>query len=60
MPTVALPSKKSAIVSLAAMLQRRCISMPMKVPTGRAMNASAKTEKAASIPSSGDKNGKYT
>ena len=59
-PTVALPSRNSAMVSLGAMPQRRCMTMPNAVPTGRAINASANTAKAASMPSSVDRNGKKT
>ncbi|MNE61349.1 hypothetical protein D3C80_1565570 [compost metagenome] len=52
MPTVHEPSRNKAMVSLVARPQRRCTAMEIAVPNGRAMKASEKIAKEASVPSS--------
>ena len=58
MPAVAVPSRNSALVSLTPRPQRDWIFMKSTVPNGRAMNASANTANAASVPSRRSRNGK--
>ena len=60
MPTVAVPSRNSAMVSLVPRPQRRWIAIDTAVPMGRAMNANEKMTKAHSVPSSCGSNGKNT
>ena len=60
MPAVEMPSRKSAIVSLASRPKRCCRRMKTMVPIGRAMNANENTTKASSVPSSPFSNGKNT
>ena len=60
MPAVEMPSRNSAIVSLASRPKRRWTAMEMTVPKGRAMKAKEKITKAKSVPSRRFSKGKNT